>query len=83
MCNKIKRERRNHDDAFKAKVGNCSISNKPGCVAVIGFTKCLAKSTGKTYESDFVHLVSLKDCKIVRFKEFFDTYITNEAFRPE
>ena len=52
-------------------------------VAVIGFTKCLAKPTGKSYETDFVHLVTLKDGKIVRFKEFFDTYVAGEAFRPE
>jgi uncharacterized protein len=52
-------------------------------VAVVGFTKCLAKSTGKSYETDFVHLVTLKDGKIVRFKEFFDTYVAGEAFRPK
>jgi hypothetical protein len=50
-------------------------------VAVIGYTKCLAKPTGKTYETDFVHLFTLKDGQIVRFKEFFDTYIAGEAFR--
>ena len=51
-------------------------------VAVVGYTRCLAKSTGKTYETDFVHLVSFKDGKIVRFREFFDTYAAAEAFRP-
>jgi ketosteroid isomerase-like protein len=51
-------------------------------VAVVGHTKCLAKPTGKTYETDFVHLVTFKDGKIVRFQEFFDTYAAAEAFRP-
>jgi ketosteroid isomerase-like protein len=51
-------------------------------VAVIGYTKCLAKPTGKTYETDFVHVVTLKEGKIVRFREFFDTYVAAEAFRP-
>lgn len=50
-------------------------------VAVVGYVKCKAIQTGKIYETDFVHLVTIKDGKIVRFKEFFDTYIAGEAFR--
>jgi ketosteroid isomerase-like protein len=50
-------------------------------VAVVGYTKCIAKPTGKSYETDFVHLVTLKDGKIIRFQEFFDTYAAVEAFR--
>lgn len=50
-------------------------------VAVIGFTKCLARATGKTYETEFVHLFTFSDDKIVKFREFFDTYIAGEAFR--
>jgi ketosteroid isomerase-like protein len=50
-------------------------------VAVTGYMKCLAKPTGKIYESDFVHLIEIKDNKIIKFQEFFDTYIAGEAFR--
>ena len=50
-------------------------------VAVIGFTKCLAKSTNRVYETDFVHLFTFKDDKIIKFQEFFDTYLAAEAFR--
>jgi len=50
-------------------------------IAVNGYIKYLAKTTGKIYESDFVHLVTIKDGKIVKFQEFFDTYIAGEAFR--
>ncbi len=50
-------------------------------IAVVGHMKCRAKPTGRTYESDFVHLVTFKDGKIARFQEFFDTYIAGEAFR--
>jgi ketosteroid isomerase-like protein len=50
-------------------------------VAVVGYTKCLAKPTGKTYETDFVHLFNIKENKISKFQEFFDTYIAGEAFR--
>lgn len=52
-------------------------------VAVIGYTKCRAKTTGKIYETDFVHLINLKDGKVVRFQEFFDTYAAGEAFRSD
>ena len=51
-------------------------------VAVTGYLKCLAKPTGKVYDSDFVHLVTLKDGLIIKFREFFDTYAAGEAFRP-
>jgi ketosteroid isomerase-like protein len=50
-------------------------------VAVVGYTKILAKPTNRTYETDFVHLFTLNGSKIVRFQEFFDTYIAGEAFR--
>jgi ketosteroid isomerase-like protein len=50
-------------------------------VAVVGFTKCRARATNKTYGTDFVHLLTFRENKIVRFQEFFDTYIAGEAFR--
>jgi len=50
-------------------------------VAMVGHTRCLARPTGRTYEADFVHLVTFRDGKIVRFQEFFDTYAAGEAFR--
>ena len=50
-------------------------------VAVIGYMKCLAIPTGKIYESDFVHFFKIKDNKVSKFQEFFDTYIAGEAFR--
>jgi len=51
-------------------------------VAVVGYMKCRAIPTGKAYESDFVHLVTLRSGKVVKFHEFFDTYVAGEAFRP-
>jgi len=53
----------------------------PSSVAVVGHTRCRVRATGKEYETDFVHLVSLKDGKVERFREFFDTYAAAEAFR--
>ncbi len=55
--------------------------NDEDSVAVTGYMKCRAKPTGKVYESDFVHLVKIKDKKICKFQEFFDTYLAGEAFR--
>ena len=51
-------------------------------VAVVGYTKCRARATGKVYETDFVHVVTLRDGKVQRFREFFDTFAAAEAFRP-
>lgn len=50
-------------------------------VAVVGYLKCLVKATGKVYESDFVHLVTLRNGQVARFQEFFDTHAASEAFR--
>ena len=50
-------------------------------VAVIGYEKCRARMTGIEYECDFVHFVVIRDGKIVKFQEFFDTYLAGEAFR--
>jgi ketosteroid isomerase-like protein len=50
-------------------------------VAVVGHVQCRARATGKTYATDFVHLVTLDQGRIVRFQEFFDTYAAGEAFR--
>ena len=50
-------------------------------VAVVGYTKCLAKPTGKIYETDFVNLVTLNNGKVIRFREFFDAYAAGEAFK--
>ncbi len=50
-------------------------------VAVVGHTRCLAKPTGKNYETDIVHFFTLRDGKVTKFQEFFDTFIAGEAFR--
>lgn len=51
-------------------------------VAVVGYMKCRAIPTGKVYESDFVHIITISKQKVTKFQEFFDTYIAGEAFRP-
>ena len=49
--------------------------------AVIGRTRVVARPTGRSYDTDFVHLVTVTDGTIVRFQEFFDTWLAAEAFR--
>ena len=51
--------------------------------AVIGHTKVIARSTGRSYATEFVHLVTVRDGKVVSFQEFFDTWVAAEAFRAE
>jgi uncharacterized protein len=51
--------------------------------AVIGHTVVRARPTGRTYAMDFVHLVTVVEGKVTRFREFFDTWAAAEAFRPE
>jgi hypothetical protein len=51
-------------------------------VAAVGRTTCRVRSTGKVYETDFVHLIDLRNGRVARFQEFFDTYAAGEAFRP-
>jgi hypothetical protein len=41
------------------------------------------RRTGKTYSTDFAHVVTIKDGKIARFQEFFDTFAAAEAFKPD
>ena len=54
-----------------------------GMVAVVGYTKCRVKATGRVYETDFVHVIAFRSGLVVRFQEFFDTYAAADAFsRP-
>ncbi len=50
-------------------------------VAVVGFMRCRALATGRVYESDFVHLVTVEGGRVTKFQEFFDTHAAGEAFR--
>jgi hypothetical protein len=50
-------------------------------VAVVGRSRVRVRSTGRTYETDFVHLVTFRNGLVVRFQEFFDTFAAGEAFR--
>jgi ketosteroid isomerase-like protein len=49
--------------------------------AVIGSTRVMARPTGRQDETECVHLVTVTGGRVVRFREFFDTWFAAEAFR--
>ena len=49
-------------------------------VFVTGHLRLTAKSTGRTFESDFSHVITLTDGKWVRFRDFMDTAVAVAAF---
>jgi ketosteroid isomerase-like protein len=47
---------------------------------VIGFMRVVVRATGAAYGMDFVHLIEVRDGRVVRFQEFFDTWTAAQAF---
>jgi ketosteroid isomerase-like protein len=50
-------------------------------VVVLGESAATVKSTGNSYETDWVHVFHLKDGKVVSFHEFFDNAAATKAFQ--
>jgi uncharacterized protein len=50
-------------------------------VVVLGDYAWRVKSTGREYESDFVHIFTVRDGKVARFQEFMDTAVVGAAYR--
>ena len=50
-------------------------------VVVLGHYVWHVKATGKEWESDFVHALSVRDGKMTRFQEYTDTAAFGDAFR--
>lgn len=51
-------------------------------VVVTGQARRLAKANGRAYDSSWVHVFTLRDGKVARFEEFYDTAASERAFRP-
>jgi ketosteroid isomerase-like protein len=49
-------------------------------VAVPGHVSLRVKTTRKTCETDFLHLFSVRDGKITRWRDFFDTFAVAQAY---
>jgi ketosteroid isomerase-like protein len=50
-------------------------------VVVPGHVALHVKSTGKTCETDFLHLFTVHDGKLTSWRDFFDTFAVAEAYR--
>jgi uncharacterized protein len=50
-------------------------------VVALGNHAWRVKSTGREYETDFVHVFSVRDGKVTRFQEFMDTAVVSAAYR--
>jgi hypothetical protein len=49
-------------------------------VVVLGHYNWTAKPTGRTFSSNWAHVVTLRDGKIIRFREYTDTAAAVAAF---
>jgi ketosteroid isomerase-like protein len=49
-------------------------------IVALGREHSRVKATGRSYETDWVHVFHVKDGKIVRFQEFMDTGTMAKAF---
>lgn len=50
-------------------------------VVVLGYGAWTAKQTGLDFESDWVHVFTVKDGRIAAFREFMDAHRAAEAFQ--
>lgn len=51
-------------------------------VVVTGSASWHVKSTGLDYDSEWVHVFTVRDGKVVRFQQYVDTAAAEHAFRP-
>ena len=52
-------------------------------VVVTGQATWLAKPTGRSYDSPWVHVFTIRDGKVARFESYYDTAATMRAFDAE
>jgi uncharacterized protein len=50
-------------------------------VVVLGQERHRAKSTGRSYEGEWVQVFTLRDGRVVKYREYFDTAAALAAFR--
>jgi ketosteroid isomerase-like protein len=50
-------------------------------VVVLGYSASTVRATGRSYETDWVHVFHLRDGKVVEFQEFFDNAAATKAFQ--
>lgn len=50
-------------------------------VVVLGESAATVRETGKSYQTDWVHIFHLRDGKVAGFQEFFDNAAATQAFQ--
>jgi len=50
-------------------------------VVVLGVSAVTVRETGRTYETEWVHVFSVRDGKITEFAEYFDNAAATRAFQ--
>ena len=50
-------------------------------VVALGTYGATARETGRSYETEWVHVFTVKDGKITSFQEFFDNALASRAFQ--
>lgn len=50
-------------------------------VVVLGEVAATVNSTGRSYESQWVHVFTVLDGRVTEFQEFFDTAVVERAFQ--
>jgi uncharacterized protein len=56
------------------------IAGEHGVVTVLGWQRVKAKPTGNIWESAWTHIYTIRDSKIVRVREFYDSAAIAAAF---
>jgi uncharacterized protein len=50
-------------------------------VVVLGYEEAIARATGRSYQTSWVQVFTIQDGKLVRFREFADSYAVAMAFQ--
>ncbi|KEK24108.1 nuclear transport factor 2 family protein [Bacillus gaemokensis] len=69
-------------DDFRASVHTYHELNEKEVVIAEGIYSGIYKKTGKAFQADFVHVWELRNKKIVRFKQYVDSYTVQQALLP-
>ncbi|HDR4726665.1 nuclear transport factor 2 family protein [Bacillus cereus group sp. Sample62] len=68
-------------DDYKASVNMYHEVNGKDVIIAEGVYSGVYKETGKSFEAEFVHVWQLENGKIVKFKQYVDSYIVREAMK--
>ncbi|HDR7842703.1 TPA: nuclear transport factor 2 family protein [Bacillus toyonensis] len=68
-------------DDYKASVNMYHEVNGKDVIIAEGVYSGVYKETGKLFEAEFVHIWQLENGKIIKFKQYMDSFIVREAMK--